>query len=90
MSKADKEQFAALVGKAFRCPDGLIRWITRLSARGYYHVLWLSEQTNVWHSGGIISAREWKATEEAPAPQAGDTYQFCEVTGVVSERTIDP
>lgn len=75
--------FLSLVGKAFRCTDGLVRWVTHLSVRNYYSMLWLDERTNVWHDGGIIKADRWQGGEEVPVPT---TWLQAGATGIVSER----
>ena len=79
---------AVLVGHAFRCSDGLVRWITHLSTRNYYSVLWRYETDDVWHSGGIVKADKWENGEEVAAPQPGETYRQAGATGVISERFI--
>lgn len=90
MKRADREAAAQLVGKAFRCPDGLVRWITGLSTRGYYSMLWLDEKSNTWFSGGIAKVQKWHewygGAEEAPAPQAGESYLLAGAMGLAEER----
>lgn len=78
----------ALVGRAFRCPDGLIRWITTLTTRGYYHLLWLNESDGVWHHGYMVRASKWEGGEEVRAPQPGESYRLAGVTGVITEYTV--
>jgi hypothetical protein len=52
-----KKPTLALVGKAFRSrSDGRIRWITNLSTRSNYTLLWLDEETNIWWQGGHVDA----------------------------------
>jgi hypothetical protein len=84
--ETSKEQ--QLVGRAFRCSDGLIRWITHLSTRRYYSLLWLNEAEGVWYSGGIVKANRWEGGEEVPAPQPGQPYRIASATGVI--RTFTP
>jgi hypothetical protein len=84
--ETSKEQ--QLVGRAFRCSDGLIRWITHLSTRRYYSLLWLNEAEGVWYSGGIVKANQWEGGEEVPAPQPGQPYRIAGATGVI--RTFTP
>lgn len=79
---------AALVGRAFRCSDGLIRWITHLSTRNYYSLLWLNESEGVWFSGGIIKANKWQGGEEVVAPKPGEVYKRVGATGVTTEYTV--
>ena len=59
------ENTSTLVGRASRCSDGLIRWITHKSRRGYYHLLWLNESDGVWHSGYMVRADKWQGGEDA-------------------------
>lgn len=77
-----------LVGRAFRCDDGLVRWIIYLSTRrGYFSVLWRDDESEVWHSGGIIRADKWRGGQEVRAPQPGETYRLVGATGVENQRT---
>jgi hypothetical protein len=81
-----------IVGNAYRCPDGIVRWVTHLSVRGYYHLLWLDEERNQWHQGGKVKARDWQGGEPYPAPQPGDTYTLLNAFGYPDEwwvPTID-
>lgn len=91
--KNDKQQqeirFQEVVGRAFRCPDGLIRWITHLSTRNYYSVLWRYEYEDVWHGGGIYKANKWEGGEEVAAPQPGEPYRMAGATGIISEWTFN-
>lgn len=77
---------AALVGRAFRCADGLVRWITHHSARRYYTLLWLDEPSNTWHSGGIVKAAKWEGGEEVAPPRPGERYRLAGAMGTVDER----
>jgi hypothetical protein len=83
---------ALLIGRAFRCSDGLVRWITGLSTRDYFSLLWLDERTNTWFSGGIIKIHKWQElygdAEEVRGPQPGERYQLAGPTGMVDERTV--
>jgi hypothetical protein len=90
---AEMEEAAHLVGRAFRCPDGLVRWITYLSTLGNYGVRWLDERDNTWCSGGTVSIRKWRewygGAEEVRAPQPGEKYQMVGATGMVDERVVE-
>lgn len=77
---------ATLVGRAFRGPDGIIRWIMYLSSRKYYFCRWFDESGGVWHNGGSIKTTDWQGGEEVPAPRKGETYLLVGSTGLVSER----
>lgn len=70
---------AEYVGHAFRCADGLIRWVTDQSQRGYLRFLWLDEQENVWREGSKATLDRWTGAwapvEEVRAPQHGETYE---------------
>lgn len=85
MSKADA---ARLVGRAFRCSDGLIRWITHLSTRGYFSLLWRQDDGDIWYSGGIVKVDKWQGGEEVRSPRPGESYKLAGATGVISERTV--
>ena len=87
MAKA-KDQEVSIVGRAFRCSDGLIRWITYKSRRGYYHLLWLNEQDGVWHSGYMVRSDKWQGGQEVAAPQPGETYRLAGATGVITEYIV--
>lgn len=72
------------LGKAFRGPDGIVRWVqTRSRRRQTYRVLWLDERENVWYFGGTIHVAAWRGGEPYPAPQPGETYQMCGALGNV-------
>lgn len=80
-----------MVGRAFRCPDGLVRWVTAVSRRGSYELRWLDESTQTWHYGGKMKATAWPGGEEVPAPRPGDTYRRASATGFVEVVTVpDP
>ena len=86
----DQEQ--ARVGKAYRGKDGLIRWITGVSTRRYYQLLWREEADTIWQFGGIAIAKEWPGSiadgVELPAPQMGDTYLKATALGGVRECIV--
>src|ERR1044071_3800844 len=86
-SKPQHDDPQSIVGRAFRGSDGLIRWITHLSTRNYYSLLWLNEADGVWHSGGIVKADKWAGGSEVAAPQPGESYRIAGATGIVSEWT---
>lgn len=75
----------ALVGRAFRSrTDGRIRWVTCLSARHNYTLLWLDEETSIWWQGGHVPAATFDhhyGGEEVPAPAIGTTYKLAGVFG---------
>lgn len=75
---------ALLVGRAFRCKDGLVRWITHLSTRNNFTLLWLNEEDKVWHMGGTLPAAKWQGGEEYPVPAMGEQY---DMHGIYSVRT---
>ena len=85
---ARREEWSLLVGRAFRCGDGLIRWITYLSTLDNFGLLWLDERTNTWFSGGTVKASKWEGGEEVRAPQPGETYKQADPMGRVGERTV--
>lgn len=86
MKKAQRIMQLENVGRAFHCTDGIIRWVTNLSTRGFYSVLWRSRENDVWHSGGIIRPADFYdlVVKEVPAPQPGDEYRMAGATGVVA------
>lgn len=86
---AAREAAALLVGRAFRCPDGLVRWITGLSTRDYFSLRWLDERDHTWFSGGITKIDNWEGGEEVRAPQPGESYKMCGARGMVDERTVE-
>jgi hypothetical protein len=73
------------VGRAFRSRrDGVIRWVTHLSARENYTLLWLDEQSGVWNQGGHVPAATFErfyGGDEVMPPQPGETYKFAGVFG---------
>lgn len=86
MKRAEREAAEKLVGRAFRCPDGLVRWITGLSTRGYYSLLWLDERSSTWFSGGLVRAHSWQGGVEVEAPKQGERYRLAGPMGTVDER----
>lgn len=79
------------VGKAYLGRDGLIRWVTYQSTRGYVHLMWYHAETDAWHYGGRVKANQWEngglsEGGEVPAPVAGDTCRFCGSLGFIRER----
>jgi hypothetical protein len=87
---AKQLQGGGLVGGAFRCSDGLIRWATSLSTRNYLSILWLDESTGIWYSGGILKPSQLRdvIVEEVKAPQAGEMIRRGSATGQVRECQI--
>ena len=78
---------ADLVGRAFRGPDGIVRWVHAQSTRGLLHLRWLDELSNTWFAGGGLNPKDAPATlcEEVPlAPKMGDTFMLC---GPLGTRT---
>lgn len=75
-------------GQAYRCPDGLVRWVQHESSRGIYSVLWLDEERKVWYWGGKYRKHEWPGGEPYPAPQPGDTYTLMGVYGQPREMVV--
>lgn len=71
------------VGKAYRGADGIVRWVTSLSTRGVYSLLWLDEKNNTWWYGGKVRATEWASVDghEVVAPQPDETYRKYGVFG---------
>lgn len=83
---AHKGESTVEVGRAYRCSDGIVRWVVHRSTRGYYHLLWLEEERGVWFEGGKIKDRDatFAAFENAkpyPAPAAGETFTKMGVYG---------
>lgn len=56
------------VGKAYLCPDGLIRWVTSQTENGRYQLLWRFENRDHWNLGGEINAAQWGGGIEVEAP----------------------
>lgn len=77
------------VGKAFRCKDGVTRWVQHQSVRGLLHVRHLEESSNVWHLGGRWKVGDFEqlACEEVDPP-SGEVLE-CGPTGVITMRTVD-
>jgi hypothetical protein len=91
-ARSRKQKAEALIGKAFLGPDGLVRWVTGLSVRGYLHELWLDGRTGVWHTGGGCKLEAWEkyhAGPEVPRPLPGETYKRAGATGMVSEYVAE-
>lgn len=83
-----------MVGRAWRCLDGVVRWvIDRTASTGNLHILWLGEDTGVWYPGGCYTAKEMRAaigllgpdTEYKP-PQPGEEYTYCGTGNQVTRR----
>lgn len=89
MTKAQKTEHAARVGKAYRCSDGIVRWVIHMSTRGIYHLLWFEDIKQVWYSGGSVRADRWDEemvnAVEVESPPKGSTYLRAGATGIVSE-----
>ena len=87
MPKSSKGQ--ELIGRAFRFnEDGIIRYVTGMSTRGYLHMLWMDEATATWFTGYPILFTEWmKISKTEVIPPVGNQL-VCGVTGIVSERDI--
>ena len=81
---------ADLIGRAFRGPDGVVRWVHAQSTRGLLHVRWLDELSGVWFSGGTvnpwdISSEAWPLRDEVPlAPKMGETFRLCGALGMTT------
>jgi hypothetical protein len=86
--EAARAAAALLVGRAFRCPDGLVRWITGLSTLDNFSLRWLDEREGTWFSGGTLRIDKWEGGEEVRAPQLGETFRMCGARGMVEERTV--
>lgn len=75
-----RAEVEARVGQAYRCPDGVVRWITAISRRRRYALLWLDEKTGVWRDGGTIKPEAWPdLAEPVRAPQPGEVYKHAGV-----------
>lgn len=91
-----------MVGRAWRCLDGVVRWvIDRTASTGNLHVLWLGEDTGVWYPGGCYHPKDLLAligplnlAHEYKPPQPGEEYTYCgtgnRVTRWVPARSIAP
>lgn len=79
------------VGKCYRGPDGVVRWVTHQSKRGMLHMLWQDER-GAWHDGGSLRPRQMIAVlgDEVPAPDPGSTIRVVGPTGTVSEHVVPP
>lgn len=81
---------ADLVGRAFRGPDGIVRWVHAQSTRGLLHLRWLDELSGVWFSGGTADPRTlgletWPLRDEVPlAPKMGETFKLCGALGTTT------
>lgn len=85
----------AMVGRAWRCADGVIRWVVgRTASTGNLHVLWLGEDSGVWYPGGTRKPKDWQQDErggpleEVKAPQPGEEYAYCGYTGLRTTRRV--
>jgi hypothetical protein len=81
---------SVIVGKAFRCKDGVVRWVVHRSKRGRLHLRWLDEENQIWHFGSTISEEQFKVQiqHETLAPQPGDVFYLCGILGVVSKERV--
>lgn len=77
-----------LIGRAFRGEDGVIRWVTWASKRQFYHYLWLDEERGYWYEGGYAHVSTWRAADEVPAPQPGETYTLIGALGTPREMQV--
>ena len=81
---------ADLIGRAFRGPDGVVRWVHAQSTRGLLHLRWLNETSGVWFAGGTIIPRDmtsekWPLRDEVPlAPKMGDVFKLCGALGTTT------
>lgn len=102
LRKADRPRVESFVGRAFEYPapdvdpgefpgvkfGPTVRWVHRISDRGYLHLRWRHADEDVWHIGG----HEWGGTfdpeaqgaVEVDAPQEGDTFHALGVFGRVA------
>jgi|GEM_PF-4582905 len=76
----------ARVGKAFSCPDGLVRWVTRQSKRGYLHVLWREADGDTWYDGGIYKSDKLVTGDEVAAPT--ESYKLAGASGLIREVNL--
>ena len=87
MIKANQElsTLKSRVGKAYRGSDGTIRWITMLSARRNYSLMWLDETSGVWHFGGTLDAYQFAQIDGVicACPQPGEKYRKMGATGQI-------
>ena len=94
MERVEARLEGPVVGKAYRCTDGIVRWVTYQSRRGYFHLLWLEEERGVWYSGGKMKSGDatLAAFEDAgpyPAPQPGESYVLMGVYGTPRECRVE-
>lgn len=82
---------ADLVGRAFRCRDGVVRWVVgQTPSTRNLHLRWFAEDSEVWHHGGSVHPKSWLADErggpdaEVPTPRPGETYVYI---GLTATRT---
>ena len=84
------------LGRAYRCADGIVRWVVHRSRRGYFHLLWLVAklERGVWYSGGKMKSGDatfaaFSNAEPYPAPQPGETYVQMGVYGTPRECRVE-
>lgn len=82
------------VGRAYRCADGIVRWVTHRSRRGYFHLLWLEEERGVWFDGGKMKRGDatfaaFEGAAHYPAPGPGETYTKIGVYGHPRELRVE-
>lgn len=71
---------ADLLGKAWRCKDGVVRWAYgQTPSTRNLHIYWLAEDVQIWQHGGMRDPRTWSTAvdapvEEYPAPQPGERF----------------
>lgn len=75
------------VGKAYRDPDGIVRWCISKSTRNLYQFWWRAEKDQEWYSGSKERSipDSW---EEVPAPQPGETIIRMDYFGMPHETTV--
>ena len=85
---------ADLLGKAWRCKDGVIRWaFAQTPSTRNLHIYWLAEDVQVWQQGGMRDPRTWLTAVDAPeteyqAPQPGERFKVGGMGGpIVYEQT---
>lgn len=81
-------------GKAYRCPDGVTRWVTGVSTRGYLQLRW-RDDSGAWCNGGIMKLERWlkfwpSGCVEIPAPQPGEVIQVLTPMGFYEQRQVAP
>jgi len=78
---------ADLLGKAWWCKDGVIRWAyAQTASTRNLHIRWLAEDAKVWNNGGMLDPRTWPTgrgapVSEYPAPQPGERFTVCGANG---------